>query len=254
MANNFRYGKDFTTPGFPALANHYFVSKDGDDLNAGTDPDLPKLTIQSALTACPDNGTIVVGPGMYDEFDLVDVGTGKTLQGDGLVYLEREFENLILTGTDLAIENFTIGQYDSFGINSGAIRNSTVRIKTVDEAIDPLASVLVENNVYENVTFNLAANASPPADIIVDKCIFINCVINYGNNAITAIKNSHFSSTCLLNLDQISDSDQFTFNNINCGVTMNSVLYNSLEAVKYDKGIFESVALVVLNTDQAIKL
>lgn len=45
------------------FANAVYVAKNGDD----SDPAKPYLTVQAAVTACPDDGVIFVYPGIYDE-------------------------------------------------------------------------------------------------------------------------------------------------------------------------------------------
>ncbi len=65
---------------FGDSANVIHVSKSGNDANGGVAQQYPvafaadaKLTIGSAVTACPDGGTIIVWPGDYDE--TVDIAT-----------------------------------------------------------------------------------------------------------------------------------------------------------------------------------
>jgi len=67
---------------FGDSANVIHVSKSGNDSNGGAAQQYPvnfandaKLTIGSAVTACPDGGTIIVWPGDYDE--TVDIETAE---------------------------------------------------------------------------------------------------------------------------------------------------------------------------------
>lgn len=70
-----------------SLGANIYVSKAGNDANAGTDPNFPKLTIQSAITAMTNGTVIVVGTGYY--FGAISWGTKfGTLRADGMVVID----------------------------------------------------------------------------------------------------------------------------------------------------------------------
>lgn len=62
-----------------------YVSKSGDDINSGLDPDFPKLTIKSGLSVLSTNENLVVGTGIYRE-EGISIGS-KNIIGDGLVVI-----------------------------------------------------------------------------------------------------------------------------------------------------------------------
>lgn len=85
MANNFR------------LSGDIYVSEDGDDLNSGTSPDLPKKTMSAAASIASVNDVIVVGSGVYNEsFNLST--NGVQVLADGRVIFDANSLGAIVLG------------------------------------------------------------------------------------------------------------------------------------------------------------
>jgi len=90
-----------------------YVSKSGNNGNAGTSYALSKLTISAAISVSSSGDSIVVGSGVYNEY--VSLGVNLTLLADG---------NVVMDGTSLAANpaitltayvNLTIGAYSQGG-------------------------------------------------------------------------------------------------------------------------------------------
>ena len=91
----------------------WYVSKSGNNGNAGTSYALSKLTISAAISVSSSGDSIVVGSGVYNEY--VSLGVNLTLLADG---------NVVMDGTSLATNpaitlpssvNLTIGAYSQGG-------------------------------------------------------------------------------------------------------------------------------------------
>ncbi len=123
---------------FGDSANVIHVSKSGNDVNGGVAQQYPinfavdaKLTIGSALTACPDGGTIIVWPGDYDE--TVDIKTAA--------------KRITLIGTHPKLSNIkpTTGK--------GVIGYHGLVMKNISVEIQDDASMAVDCQNQDDLTF-----------------------------------------------------------------------------------------------------
>ncbi len=123
---------------FGDSANVIHVSKSGNDSNGGVAQQYPvdeaadaKLTIGSALSACPDGGTIVVWPGDYDE--TVDIATAT--------------KQITLIGTHPRLSNIkpTTGK--------GVIGYHGLTMKNISVEIQDDASIAVDCDTMDDLSF-----------------------------------------------------------------------------------------------------
>lgn len=139
-----------------------YVSKSGSNANAGTDPDLPKLTIQAAIDVATTGQRIIVGDGLYEESEL-DFGVKADLKlyGDGIVILEGDnTQNLIISRTNrITFENIIAVNYAFFLNRIGGTGAPNL--------IELLNCIIINSPIY-------ARRGNGTSKIVTENCRFIN--------------------------------------------------------------------------------
>jgi len=238
MAHNFIKGINyiFDPTGNTAYAKRYFVSKSGNDINAGSDPNLPKRTVKEGLilTKGDYNKVVYIGTGAYHETLLPS--DRVAMEGDGDVRLiGNGVDNLFLNGNTLnqanVISYMTISNYPKISDNNkqllvfGGTFIGT-QIVSDDQALILSACRLINcsvvargtgiglynkiyGNIFENTTITISSS--------------VNDISFYGN---------YISSNCSLEYQNIAKVAVSEYNNVRCPITVAGVNYANLAAMK----------------------
>lgn len=187
------------------LSGNYYVSKAGNDANAGTSPDAPKRTIQSALTAASSGQSIIVGAGQYNENLSRAAGssTAIAIYADGDVVLKSSTNTkntIVLDGQLSAAEsvhwfNFTFVNY-------------SISLLTATNGLSEALNPKIESCKLINCEIIISATAYPAAFNFF-KSIFVNCIFNTTSNtqgAITLNKNIFVNSIVQYRSGQFTDN------------------------------------------------
>lgn len=138
-----------------AKTGDYYVSKSGNDANPGTDPNNPKLTIDSAIDAMGSGHVLIIGDGLYTELDI-STPANHTLEGDSLVTIKG----------DNATKFFAKG--------GGGPTATMKNIMFIDFATDFITNTnytFFEDCVFIGCAFKLTVN-----NVFSGKrCVFIDC-------------------------------------------------------------------------------
>ncbi len=214
---------------------NYYVSKAGNNANAGTSKDLPKLTIASAYSAASTGHTIVIGEGVY--FGAVNLGAKRiTLEGDGIVVLD-------LNGGDFSMMEF--GDTLANNYNNLIIRNGVI---TTPFAYNPnqlynfndchILCAFTTNNVSSGITHtvnftrcvissvftfknnSITVTSSTAYSLNFSRCTLFNTTINATDNVLS-FKDSILESGCVINHASATVAN-FSYNCIRGGVSRNS--------------------------------
>jgi hypothetical protein len=228
MANNYRRG--FDCPAGTPTANTYFVSKSGDDLNAGNDPDNPKLTLSSAIGIGVAGITVVVGTGSYSE-TLPGVGD-KTFVGDPLAVIDGQNKTFTIGAARTAFENFQLIETE---YNIGTIPSpvNTVSLNctffSVDVNIGNTSSINGQYSVYVNTVFDPNINGATTGNNRFEYCIFDNCSFPDG---VYEYSNCVFINGTPFNIDNGVSPASADYNFLETGtpIRVNGVMYADLAA------------------------
>lgn len=230
MANNFR------------ITGDYYVSKEGSDANSGLTPDLPKLTVQAALTLITGSKIIVIGAGVYREPLLKAMPTGTTtiladgkviLEGDGVstVLLSALGTTVLLNIYNIEFRNYSIVQFAGTGFSANSLQLYGCIF---------MCPVFVFNSQLQG-TFtqclfvNSEIRTRESAYTVLNKCILINSYINPlpsigtgGGIGSLLITNTYSDSNSVLNVNVSGIASGFNFNNIQGKIIMNTGTYSGI--------------------------
>ena len=160
----------------------YYVSQwNGDDLNAGTDPLLPKKTIASlpATTA----SVIVVGAGHYTEV----FSTAKNIVSDGKVIVDAKGGGLTgaLVATNIHFKNVnsTVGAFSGTGLTECIF----------EECAGAIAFTLIKSVIIK-ASGNFQLTRNTPNGALRNCLLFANCTVSaaYSEFSYCYLDNSYF--------------------------------------------------------------
>jgi hypothetical protein len=183
MANNFR------------LTGTYYVSKDGSDANSGLTADLPKLTVQAALTLVATGGTIIVGAGVYREAlaKASNTAASFTIRADGHVVFEGD-----------GVNAFTLS-------SSNAGSPITVNLTVIGVEVRNYAMLFAVNSQSANVI-----------NFIWSNCIIKSPLRSDGTASVGNATCRHFLTNCIA----INTNFNHTTGTANGGSIIDSILIN----------------------------
>ena len=214
-----------TVTGDGPIAGPIYVSKDGDDENAGTEDD-PVASIAKAIelaTAEGGSGEIIVNEGTYivkalnvtSDLKISSVGD-VIFDGDGVKALFIKSGNVFISnikftncldqysGSALRISGGYV-EIDgcTFVDNGGSnARDSIINIKNADVKI---TNTLFENNTAHATSTSYSVVYSSDSTLVVDNCIFKDNKMKYGSiymsGTIAIINNTQF-----IGMDTVSSS------------------------------------------------
>ncbi|MEO1254170.1 MAG: hypothetical protein AAFY41_04660 [Bacteroidota bacterium] len=214
-----------------------YVSKSGNDSNAGTSKALPKLTIAAGIAAASNGQKVVVGTGIYEENGLRI--SNKNIIGDGVVIMSGQAGqtcySLVAVDTNFSIENFYFIGYTNNVIKTAPNTFGICRLADIvfiGGNVDVRngggsGSVQYDRNKFVNCGIvNIASGIDQNT---ADDNIFLNCnITNTGTNAATIIKSCYFNENCIINLSHI-DSDL-----VNCNINTSSLTLNGANVTVND--------------------
>ena len=229
-------------------SNYIYVSKAGNDSNAGTNQNLPKLTVQSALNTT--SGSIVVGAGTYQE-TLSMPGANQTLYADGQVILYGNGTGYLsatnsFVGTNFY--NFTIQNYAYFtGITYSNFKfyNCIVNgigYTTIISNNGGIFSMYFYNSVLLNSTINGYTVSQPniPDTNTFQNGVMINSTWQTANTSYNAFYNNYVDQSSKLNFYTSSTNVQ------------TSIYNNDIEGqISFGSGSF-SGSLLYLSASRAV--
>ncbi|CAM3786967.1 hypothetical protein MUGA111182_09720 [Mucilaginibacter galii] len=201
MANNFRY----IVPANQYNAI-YYVSKAGNDSNAGTTPDAPKATMSGAITAISNLSSnvaalIIVGSGTYEEaFPATSkMGSGSRIVADGNVVIRGNGSNNLNASVGAPIfDGLIIENYASISLRAGVVNCLIKNIPTINGT---------SGSINQNSVF---VNCAIINSFAYSYCICIDCTLLAGS----AI-NCYFNGNCYLTVSMIGMSvGNFDYNHI----------------------------------------
>lgn len=179
------------------------VSKSGNDGNGGVAQQYPvslandsKLTIGSALSACPDGGTIVIWPGVYDEeINLVTAAKSINLTGtqrEKCIISKNTTNPVVKLYAGSRMENLRVEQSGSgmtvSGDNQDEIQVLNCSIVGGNAAIDGLYLAGAENCIVRDCYIKAAYDALYISrEVLVDNCIIVTNGLASGSGVARAI-------------------------------------------------------------------
>ena len=200
MANNFQKTGD------------WYVSQDGDDLNAGNTPDAPFATLGAALNASGSGSeTIVVGAGTYQEsvafsknsLDIIGDGAPGSVifYGDGF--------NTFSINQGNNFDNLTFENYDEVFAGSGVETFENCIFKC-DVRCGP------SRQVFTDCVFDSAALSNPAVSVDFASCQFFNSQLNIASSDTNSdINRCYFDANSSVSLNTASFIEED--NNFHCG-------------------------------------
>ena len=235
------------TAGGP-VASPIYVSKDGDDGNAGTE-DAPVATVAKAIelaTAEGGSGKVIINEGTYAESGIVikgdvDITTvgDVILNGNGARYFDIQsgdvsIANVTMTncnnsygGAVIRITGGSLSIEDSFIVaNGGEYRENLIR---VTGASLTLKNTVFENNTAHKTSTNYGGLYVSDGVLIVDGCTFKDNFNKYGQIYVTG---SSTGSVAVIN------NTQFIGNNAtsSSGGTGAGIYLGGTAAYQYSNG------------------
>jgi len=215
MAHNFR------------LTGAVYVSKAGNDSNAGTSPDAPKATIGGAITANVA-GLIVVGTGSYNEVFTIPSGSNITgIVADGTVLFYGT--GSIVFGKAVTVTGFIFDGYTSVAGTASSVTYTSCVFKNITAF--PSRSGGVEVGNFSQCIFlrcTWAFLTTPITNYALFNSLFIDCYVRNVSKMTGCYVNEF---TDLKVYDAISSSN-FNNNNIEGRISMGTNVYQNLAAHK----------------------
>lgn len=228
------------------------------DSNAGTDPDLPKLTIKGSIASASNDDIIIIADCLIQENELEfpSINEGKnnlTIEGDGLVIIEGDNVNdfIITNQPYLTLRNLVlINHRYTFNVVGGTGRGPLTLFDNCTIINSPLigkpgagtAGTYSINSRWINSEFNMHTRVQtlnqafglPPQ---INRSIFINSPLTVNYKIINSVCESPINltdfdlvgSTGTFNID---DSD---YNNINSTIEYENIIYASLSSFRFSK-------------------
>jgi hypothetical protein len=205
MANNF------------IQTGNRYVSKAGNDANAGTSANSPKLTIASAISAATSGDIIVVGTGYYYE-NPTRTTKNLVFVADGIVVIDGNGGTLALGSsgsvnndwTDFRFINFTSITY-SVGTGAGNFTRcwfeSSLNFSSTNTRT--FASC-----VFIGSTITLSAGTTSQ----FNNCVFVNTT--FSGNAISTFKDCITDSGTTVRMISTITTGNFNYNCIQGGILM----------------------------------
>lgn len=219
MPNNFK------------LTGNYYVSKAGNDANAGTSADAPKRTVQAALNAMTVSGqTLIVGAGVYNEtLSKTTNNFSITIKGDGYVVFDgiRLFPSSITLLNSLGtaiVDGIEIRNYDSITgpANSTSVVLQNCVIKNSWFYASGALNLHTRNKwINCNISFGGAATNSFEYNIFINTKIGIS---GGGSYTLTSgyLRNCYMDPTSYVQMSSAITAANFNFNNIRGGIGFNA--------------------------------
>lgn len=243
MAHNFFEGIDwiFDATGNTALASHAFVSFSGNNGNAGTDPNNPKLTVKNACEASGQSN-VIVGDGYYAETGIN--GGSQTIKGDGRVIIKG----------DGVTNLFSVGRRDVYNVElidfDQASSVGGVNLKLYDCLIKD-CNLTMQSNASSNATLercdviNVSVNMTNTAGLhsVMKFCTFNNVSFTQTSNAyIEEFESNHVSSNCTFNVPNNESlfASGASRSNINSAINSYADLDAAVTALGGFTGCFDS--------------
>lgn len=214
-----------------------YVSKSGNDANAGTDPNLPKLTINNGISGLVENNSLIVGTGLYDPTNLnlapsnrpisVVGDTQRSVILDGGVASNTLVTAVAVAGGPSQLINLTILNY-TFIVNDSAGQNG-IRFR-------------MNNCICIGGEIRLDCNNSS-WEGGYDNCIFIGCTFRHQGLGSGLPINNSILINCTINNPEgskVSINSCYIENLLGVGDPINKVRNCCLRGVNNYTAITES--------------
>jgi hypothetical protein len=166
----------------------YYVSKSGNDANAGTSYALSKLTIQAAINIMGTYNSLIIGAGLYNE--KITLGGNNTAYCDGIV---------ILDGTGIGNSNSAIYLSSStiIPLSTGGLLVVQNHIASILVSIGNYTSGGITNAIFiSNSNTNCVSLLGGDSNYVkLSNCIisgFTNGVTGGGNQSYFTVSNCTF--------------------------------------------------------------
>lgn len=227
------------------LTGSYYTSKSGNNGNAGTDPNLPKLTIASMLAS----GSGIVGTGVYEENNLAI--QSRSIQADGLVVIKNPGGSDPALGTVSAstievVDGFIFTGFSSvfdWSAGSNKHRGNTIKNCIINGGVFIFSYTtselsfegLFSNNKIVNCSATFTGLGSSentiPGQYGIDGSIFVSSTIAFTTLS-HVIYNLQIGPNCTLSLPSDTAAEKISHSNIQCPITINGTTYANLAAAK----------------------
>jgi len=208
------------------LTGAIYVSKAGNDSNAGTDPNLPKATIGGAIAANLA-GVIVVGTGMYNEIISISLASNITgVVGDGNVKIYGSGTSAIsidkaaLTVSNISFESYSAVRFSSVNITDCKFKN----IASFRESSQNYITGTFLRCIFIDCTFQFSGTLY--SNYILTYSIFINCLIRNVRQMTYCYTNS-FST---VKIADTATAATFNYNNLMGTISVGNGAYQTLAA------------------------
>jgi hypothetical protein len=229
MAHNFK------------LTGNIYVSKEGNDANAGTSPDAPKLTVQAGLNALTSGQVLVIGAGFYNENLQRELNNTTILSlfviGDGLVIINGDGINVWLYSASVGGSAIIRTIFFKNIIFSGG---NTIQVQAsggtgVQQYVLDFENCVIKNPIFLNYSFG-----SGDGRVNFRKTVFTSNLTISGSPAVPSrgshIDSIYINSTLSIFLSMINcyidpysvvtptntiSTNNFNFNNIQGAIIMN---------------------------------
>ena len=173
------------------LSGDIYVSKSGSNANTGTDPDNPKLTIQQAIDSSSNEDKIIIGDGVYEDDYLIPFGQDRILEGDGIVVINRNNQNLSSsTSTQINLIFININNAILKGNAANPVGCTFINCANIFENFGASAGQLIDcrliNSTYQGSHLEASGTIFINSQVLVTGGIttFSNCYID-GNSIIS---------------------------------------------------------------------
>ena len=212
------------------LSGDLYVSKSGSNANNGLTPATSKLTVQGALDVASEGNDIIIGDGVYEEFNLT--GGSVNLIADGVVYFIGDNSGTLIFDGSINMTACIVYAYGIACRPKNRIHSDCFFINCVN--IGNVGGVGA--NTYNRCRF-INSGARTEVDQEFNYCIF------EGSSELTFlrqgfVKNSQISSTVTLSMDDEQVALDSTFCNVEGIITINSVTYNNITDAQFANPLF----------------